>query len=120
MLYASIHPERVEALFLQSPPAEDFYDPDFKYDIYNIRTKDDAPDVLSKKEVDAMIAAKERGEHMMASAHSVPHWLLRSIFRGEMKKLLSPELFTAEETENAACYWALMMQRHGKAEVVFM
>ena len=97
MVYASLHPDKVEALFLQSPPAEDFYGEDFKYDIYNIRIKDDSPDVLSKAEVDKMIAAKEKDEHMLASAHSAPHWLLRTIFRSEMKNLLSSELFSAEE-----------------------
>ena len=109
MIYASLHPDRVESLFLMSPPAEDFYDPDFKYDIYNIRIQDKNSDVMPKAEVDKLVAARERNEHMLAGAQSVPHWLLKSAFKSEMKTILVDDIFTAEERDNAGCYYALMM-----------
>ena len=37
MVYAGLHPERIEKLFLQSPPAENFYNPEWTYNPYSLR-----------------------------------------------------------------------------------
>jgi len=55
MLYASFHPERIEALFLQSPAGSEEYN-EATYDPYKIRISDkDDFAYPSKKEVDKFI-----------------------------------------------------------------
>ena len=55
MLYASFHPERIEALFLQSPAGSEEYN-EATYDPYKIRITDkDDMAYPSKKEVDKTI-----------------------------------------------------------------
>jgi pimeloyl-ACP methyl ester carboxylesterase len=50
-LYASAHPERVQAVFFQSPASTEFYDSS-DVDPYQIRLQDDTNTVPSKKQVD--------------------------------------------------------------------
>ena len=56
ILYACHHPERLAGLFLQSPACiEDATAPDFVYDPYTFRMKDDSAALPSRREVDKMI-----------------------------------------------------------------
>lgn len=119
MWYASTHPERVEALFLQSPACTEPYD-EATYDPYKIRLKDDSPDLPTKKEVDAAIQARKDQIHMQAPMHSAPHWLLKSMMGAEMRKFLPPPRYTEHTVNVVGRYYALMAQRPSKIECTMM
>ena len=57
MLYAMNHPERVEAMFLQSPPCtEDMDRPGWEYNPYEVRLDNEHDVNPSRAEVDKGIA----------------------------------------------------------------
>ena len=67
MMYASQHPERIEALFLQSPAGSEPFD-EATYDPYSIRIWDEPPfQPPSKKDVDAAIQGLKDHKHLMAA-----------------------------------------------------
>ena len=57
MFYASHHPERIEALFLQSPAGSNPYD-EATYDPYKIREPQTEPAYPTKKQVDQYLAQR--------------------------------------------------------------
>ena len=78
MMYASTNPERVEALFLQSPAGAETYDPD-TYDPYKIRLTDEKPGFPDKAEVDQHLQWRKDQVHIMSPMQSAPYWLLKSM-----------------------------------------
>ena len=64
MLYAIYHPERIEAMFLQSPACfEDTTVPGYVDDMYNIRVQDQYDIVASRREVNLQQRIREEGIH---------------------------------------------------------
>ena len=111
MIYASIHPDRIEALFLQSPAGSEPYN-EATYDPYKIRTTDKQPfGYPTKKETDAVLLGKENHEHLMAAMQGAPYWLLKSMCMGEFKKFTPLTVHKPTTAGIAGHYFACMMQR---------
>ena len=62
MLYASYHPERIEAMFLQSPACiENETREGWVYDPYSLRIQDQTDEIVTRAEVDKGMAEFEAG-----------------------------------------------------------
>ena len=95
MLYSSVHPERIDGLFLQSPVgSEDQTRPSWVYDPYTIRTQDQTDDLPKRSEVDAGIANYAANVHLVATLHKMPHWMVKAAMGSEFKKMCSPRFFS--------------------------
>ena len=75
-LYASQHPERIEALFLNSPGGMMPYDPE-TYDPYKFLDYNDLHRIAPKSFVDKELRRAERKGHPIGDAHGVPQFLVR-------------------------------------------
>ena len=97
MLYASYHPERIEALFLQSPACtEDQTNPEWVYDPYNLRIVDSADVNLTRNEVDNMKRNYENNVHIQYDLHKLPYWMLKSACKSTWKGMAPSKYFPAE------------------------
>ena len=82
------HPERIEALFLQSPPCvEDETRPGWVYDPYGVRLDNMEDKNLTRAEVDKGIQDYENNVHMQAGLHGLPHWMLKMAVKKEFRKM---------------------------------
>ena len=119
MLYASYHPERIEAMFLQSPACtEDTTRADWVYDPYTIRLVDNEDVYPSRSQVDQTIENYANDVHLQSSIHSMPYFVVKIACGKEMRKMIPAHSFSEEFIDAAGRYYALMTQRWGKQDIV--
>ena len=120
MLYASYHPERIEGMFLQSPAcAEDETRPGWEYDPYDIRLSPDEDVYPKASEVDKGILNYANNVHVQDGMHGMPFFMMKMGCESNMKTMCpAREGFTDEMNKAAALFYALMVQRWGKQEIV--
>jgi len=92
--------------------------PDWVYDPYGHRVDDRKDALPSPHLVKSGIANYANNVHIMAPFHKVPYCLLKWACRKLMEREMPKAYFTQEEAEAAGHYYALMVQRWGKVEVV--
>lgn len=120
MLYASFCPERIEALFLQSPAGSEEYN-EVTYDPYKIRISDKGDFAYpSKKEVDKTINILAEQKHLMGEMQGAPYWLLKSMCMSEFKNFTPLTVHKPTTAALAGHYFACMMQRQSQIEVVVL
>lgn len=84
MLYSCYNPERIEGLFLQSSVAkEDTTSPDFVYDPYTIRIKDESLTFPTRREVDGMLYKFDNHINLFAELDYKPYCLQRRTFKSK-------------------------------------
>lgn len=119
MLYASYFPQRVDGIFLQSPAGiENEAAEDFVYDPYNLRITDVEDVNQPRAKVDEGIENYANNVHMFDGMKSMPFWLIKMGTKNNFRSMLKEEYFTDEMVEAAAEYYALMVQRLGRQDVV--
>ena len=84
-MFASMHPERIEALFLMSPSGFEYYDKD-NYDPYQYPDEEEPWKLGKKKRVDQMVRAMEGQVHPLSEMKGLPKWLVKMGLKSEIKK----------------------------------
>lgn len=65
-----------------------------------------------------MLQARANLIHLQAPMHSVPYWMLKRMMGGFFKTMLPEPLYTQETRDIITHYYALMVQRPSKVEVL--
>lgn len=119
-LYASYHPERIEAMFLISPAGLMPYDP-ATYDPYKFLDMNDLTRVVPRNVCTKELQRVEDKVHPVAAAHGVPQCLLQIEMRRRMKDTmcnLHPGKYSDEEINLVTTYFVNMMVRYCDVDTV--
>jgi len=119
-LYASHHPEKIEAMFLQSPAGMMPYDPD-TYDPYTFLDMNDLRRVVPKAECIKQLKRVEDKVHPISDAHGVPQCLVKMEMRRRYKETMcnhNPGKYSDEDINLVTEYFVTMMQNHCDVDTV--